>query len=107
MSQVFSTFSAILIALIVPLAILIVSVILSLKRSVYRKTIGRAIAVIGVLEMVGFFMFSITLGYTVYQIPYEARVIIFLQGLSTVLGGLLTFSSSKPKKTKEAIRKIV
>jgi hypothetical protein len=102
---VFSTSSAILIALIVPIAILIVSAILSMKRSVYRRNIGRAVAIIGVLEMVGFFMFSITLGYIVYRIPYEARVIIFLQGLSTVLGGLLTFSSSKPKKTKD-IRKI-
>jgi hypothetical protein len=58
---VFSTSSAILVAVLVPLAILIVSVVLSVKCFVCRRTIGTAIAVIGMLEMVGFFMFSITI----------------------------------------------
>jgi hypothetical protein len=98
---VFSTFSAVMIAVMVPLVILIISLVLSLKCFVCRRTIGKAVAIIGILEMMSFFMFSISLDYIVYQVPYEARLIISLQGLLTILGGLVTLVSAKPKETKE------
>ena len=56
------------------------------------------------LEMIGFYMFSITINDTVYLMPYEARIIIFLQGILTSLAGLATVISAKPRKTKD-IRK--
>jgi hypothetical protein len=103
---VFSPFLAILIVLAVPLIILAVSVLLSLKCHVCRRTVGITIAVIGMLEMVGFFMFSITLNYIVYQIPYITRIIILIQGVMTFFGGIITLVSAQPKKTKEDIPKI-
>jgi hypothetical protein len=52
------------------------------------------------LEMLGFYMFSITINEIAYLMPYEARIIIFLQGLLTSLAGLATVISAKPGKTK-------
>jgi hypothetical protein len=89
-----------LIAISVPVVILMISLILSLKCFVCRKTIGKAVALIGILEMIGFFMFTITIGNTEYIVPYEARMIIFLQGFLTILSGVATSVSAKPKKQK-------
>ena len=90
MSQpVLSTSSAILIALIVPLAIILSSVVLSVFCHVCRRTIGKAVAMVGVIEMMGFIMFFLSM-------PFEARVIIFLQGFITVFSGLAVFVSAKP-----------
>ena len=99
MSQpVFSVDSAVLIAIIVPVVILLTSLVLSLKYVAHRKTIGLALAIIGLLEMVGFFMFSVTLGYISYRISYLPRQIILLQGFITLSGGVVTVFYAKPKK---------
>jgi hypothetical protein len=82
----------------VPLVILLTSVALSVKYVAHRKTIGLALAIIGLLEMVGFFMFSVTLGYISYRISYLPRQIILLQGFITLSGGVVTVFYAKPKK---------
>jgi hypothetical protein len=93
-----SIVSTVLITSILPLGILFVAATLSVKFFSKRKSIGTVLAIIGVLEMLGFFMFSITLEGVSYLIPFSPRVIMLVQGAITLFGGLVTLFYAKPKK---------
>mgnify|MGYP006958016989 CR=1 FL=1 len=101
-----STSTAIMVAVIIPVAILLVSLFLSLLCFVCRRTIGKTIAIIGFLEMMGFFLFTITINYIEYQVPFESRMVIVLQGLLTILAGAVTVVSAKPNKKQKDLQKI-
>jgi hypothetical protein len=101
-----STSTAILVAVIIPVAILLVSLFLSLICFVCRRTIGKTISIIGFVEMMGFFLFTVTINYIEYQVPYEARIIIVFQGLLTILAGAVTVVSTKPTKAQKDLQKI-
>lgn len=70
---------------------------LSLKYPLKRKSIGTVLAVIGVLEMLGFFMLSFTIDGIAYRIPFSPRIIMVMQGSITLTGGLAILFYSKPK----------
>jgi hypothetical protein len=96
--------SAIIITLIVPLAILYAGKILSLRYSAYKKVFGAGLIIIGLLEIVGFFQFHVTINGVTYLIPQHLKIILLVQGFMTLLVGLATFYS-KPK-AMPALQKI-
>ena len=93
-----SMVSALLVASILPLVILLVATELSLKFPLQRKNIGTVLAVIGVLEMLGFFMLSITIEEVIYRVPFSPRIIMVMQGSITLIGGLVMLFYAKPKR---------
>lgn len=93
-----STVSALLITATLPLIILVIATELSLKYPLKRKSIGTVLAVIGVLEMLGFFMLSFTVNGVAYRIPFSPRIIMVMQGSITLTGGLAILYYSKPKR---------
>ena len=93
-----STVSAILITSILPLVIFFVATELSLKYPSKRKTIGTVLAIIGVLEILGFFMLSFTIEGVTYRIPFSPRIIMLMQGSITLTGGLVILYYTKPKR---------
>jgi hypothetical protein len=101
----FPLVSSMLIALVVPLAILYAGKVLSVRYSAYKKVFGAGLIFVGLLEIVGFFQFSITINGIVYLISQHLKIIILVQGLMTLLVGLLTFYS-KPPKTIDAFQKV-
>jgi hypothetical protein len=99
MSQpAFSIISASLITIVLPLSILLVAVALSMKLPSHRKSIGTSVAVIGVLELSGFFMLSVTIEEVIYRIPFSPRAIMLMQGSITLIGGLVMLFYAKSKK---------
>lgn len=88
--------TAMLITTVVPLAILYAGRTLSLMYSDYKKIFGAGLIIIGLLEIVGFFQFHITISGVTYIIPQPTKIIILVQGFMTLIVGLLTFYS-KPK----------
>jgi len=97
--------SAMIITLVVPLAILYAGKFLSVRFSAYKKFFGAGLITVGLLEIVGFFQFSITINDVTYLIPQHLKIIILVQGFMTLLVGLATFYS-KPPKTMTAIQKM-
>ena len=93
-----SIVTALLITSILPLVILLIATELSLKFPSQRKRIGTATSVIGVLEILGFFMLSITIEEVVYRIPFSPRIIMVMQGTLTLVGGLVILFFSRIKK---------
>jgi hypothetical protein len=93
-----SMVSAMLIVSILPLVSLFVAVALSLKYPLKRKGIGTSVAVIGVLEMLGFFMLSFTIEEVTYRIPFSPRIIMLMQGSITLIGGLVMLFFAKTKR---------
>jgi hypothetical protein len=89
--------SAMLITLVVPLAILYAGKVLSVRYSTYKKVFAAGLIAVGLLEIVGFFQFSITINEVVYLIQQHLKIIILVQGFMTLLVGLLTFYSKTPK----------
>ena len=93
-----SIVTALLITSILPLVILLIATELSLKFPSQRKSIGTTTSVIGVLEILGFFMLSITIEEVVYRIPFSPRIIMVMQGTLTLVGGLVILFFSRIKK---------
>jgi hypothetical protein len=93
-----SIVSALLLTSILPLVILLIATELSLKYESKRKSIGTAAALIGVLEMLGFFMLAITIEEVTYRIPFSPRIIMLIQGSITLIGGLVILFYAKSKK---------
>lgn len=79
---------------------------LSLKYPLKRKSIGTVLAVIGVLEMLGFFMLSFTIDGVAYRIPFSPRIIMVMQGSITLTGGLVILYYSKPKIPRDLKKSI-
>ena len=77
--QAFSIVSAFLITSIFPLVILLVAVGLSLKHPLKRKSVGTVLAIVGVLEILGFFMLSLTVEGVTYRIPFSPRMVMVEQ----------------------------
>jgi len=88
--------TSMMVTLIVPLAILYAGKTLSVKYSAYKKIFGFCLIVMGLLEIVGFFQFHITINDITYIIPQHPKIIMLVQGFMTLLIGLDTFYS-KPK----------
>jgi hypothetical protein len=97
--------SAMIITLVVPLVILYAGKVLSVRYSAYKKFFGAGLIAVGLLEIVGFFQFSITINDVTYLIPQHLKIIVLVQGFMTLLVGLLTFYS-KPPKTIEPLQKV-
>jgi hypothetical protein len=97
--------SAMLITLVVPLAILCAGKVLSVRYSTYKKVFAAGLIAVGLLEIVGFFQFSITINGVVYLIPQHLKIIILVQGFMTLLAGLLAFYSKTPK-TIDTLQKV-
>jgi hypothetical protein len=97
--------SAMIITLVVPLAILYAGKVLSVRYSAYKKFFGAGLIAVGLLEIVGFFQFSITIYDVTYLIPKHLKIIVLVQGFMTLLVGLLIFYS-KPPKTIEPLQKV-
>jgi len=97
--------SAMIITLVVPLAVLYAGKVLSVRFSAYKKFFGAGLIAVSLLEIVGFFQFSITINDVTYLIPQHLKIIILVQGFITLLVGLATFYS-KPPKTMTAIQKM-
>jgi hypothetical protein len=93
-----SIVSALLTTSILPLVILLIATELSVKYPSQRKSIGTATSVIGVLEVLGFFMLSITIEEVIYRIPFSPRIIMVMQGTITLIGGLVILFYAKTKK---------
>jgi hypothetical protein len=94
-----SLVSALLVTSILPLVILFVAVAISLKLPSHRKSIGTSVAVIGILEMLGFFMLSLTIEEVIYRIPFSPRIIMLMQGSITLIGGLVILFYAKSKNS--------
>lgn len=90
-----SLVSALLITSILPLAILLIATELSLKYPSKRKSIGTVVAIIGILEIMGFFMLSLTIEGVTYRIPFSPRIIMVMQGSITLIGGLVMLYYAK------------
>jgi hypothetical protein len=71
----------------IPIIILLVGVLLSVKYSTYRKSIGAGLVTIGIIEMLPFLLFS-----------YTPLFIIFIEGCITLVCGVMIFYLNKPKK---------
>jgi hypothetical protein len=97
--------SAMLITLVVPLAILYAGKVLSVRYSTYKKVFAVGLIAVGLLEIVGFFQFSITINEVVYLIQQHLKIIILVQGFMTLLAGLLAFYSKTPK-TIDTLQKV-
>jgi len=97
--------SAMIVTLTVPLAILYAGKGLSVRYSTCKKVFGIGLIAIGLLEIMGFFQFHITINDITYIIPQPTKIIILVQGFMTLLVGLATFYS-KPPKTIANIQKI-
>jgi hypothetical protein len=93
-----SLVSSLLVTSILPLVILFVAVALSLKLPSHRKIIGTSVAGIGVLELAGFFMLSVTIEEVIYRIPFSPRAIMLMQGSITLIGGLVMLFYAKSEK---------
>ena len=93
-----SLVSSMLVTSILPLVILLIATELSLKFPSQRKSIGTATAAIGVLEILGFFMLSITIEEVIYRVPFSPRIIMVMQGSITMIGGLVILYYAKPKR---------
>ena len=93
-----SIVSALLITSILPLVILLIATELSLKHPSQRKNIGTVLAIIGVLELLGFFMLSLSIDGVAYRIPFSPRIIMVMQGSITLTGGLAILYYSQPKR---------
>ena len=78
-----SIVSTLILTSILPLIILLSAAELSLKYHSRRKSIGTVVAVIGVLEMIGFLMLSLTIEGVTYRIPFSPRIIMLMQGSFT------------------------
>lgn len=89
--------STLIITSILPVLILLIATQLSLKYSSKRKSIGTVVAVIGVLEMIGFFMLSFTIEGVTYRVPFSPRIIMLMQGSITLIGGLAILFYAKSK----------
>jgi glucose uptake protein GlcU len=101
MSQpAFSIISASLITIVLPLSILLVAAALSVKYFSKRKRIGTVLAIIGVLEMLGYFMLYFTFEGVSYRIPFSPREIMLIQGIITLYGGIVILLYAKPKSSK-------
>ena len=92
----FPVVPSMMVTLIAPLAILYAGKALSVKYSAYKKIFGFCLIVMGLLEIVGFFQFHITINDITYIIPQHPKIIMLVQGFMTLLIGLDTFYS-KPK----------
>ena len=88
--------TSMMVTLIVPLAILYAGKTLSVKYSSYKKIFGFGLIAVGLLEIVGFFQFHITINDITYIIPQHLKLIMLVQGFMALLIGLSTFYS-KPK----------
>ena len=93
-----SIVTALLITSILPLVILLIATELSLKFPSQRKSIGTTTSVIGVLEILGFFMLSITIEEVIYIVPFSPRIIMLMQGTLTLVGGLVILFYARSKK---------
>lgn len=93
-----SIVSTLLITAILPLIILLMATDLSLKYPLKRKNIGTVLAIIGVLEVIGFFMLSFTFEGVTYRIPFSPRLIMVMQGSITLTGGLVILYYAKPQR---------
>jgi hypothetical protein len=71
---------------------------LSLKYPLKRKNIGTVLAIIGILEVLGFFMLSFTFEGVTYRIPFSPRLIMVMQGSITLTGGLVILYYAKPQR---------
>jgi predicted membrane protein len=93
-----SIVSTLLITAILPLIILLMATELSLKYPLKRKNIGTVLAIIGILEVLGFFMLSFTFEGVTYRIPFSPRLIMVMQGSITLTGGLVILYYAKPQR---------
>ena len=98
LKAVISIVSALLITSILPLVILLIFTGLSLKYASKRKSIGSVAALIGILEILGFFTLSLTIEEVTYRIPFSPRIIMVMQGTLTLIGGLAILFYAKSKK---------
>jgi len=95
-TQVIVVFPIGLIVLLIPMVILLVGVILSvISNPAFRKPIGAVLSVVGVLEVVPFF---INLVKDISRIiPFVPLLILFIEGCVTLLCGVVIFYL--PKQT--------
>lgn len=77
----------------IPLVILLVGILLSVKYSTYRKSIGAGLVMAGIVEMLPFLLF-----YLVFNEVITPLFIIFIEGCISLVCGIVIFYLSKPKK---------
>jgi hypothetical protein len=93
-----SIVSALFITSVLPLVILLIFTGLSLKYAAKRKSIGSVAALVGILEILGFFTLSLTIEEVTYRTPFSPRIIRVMQGTITLIGGLVILLYTKSKK---------
>jgi hypothetical protein len=86
----------------IPIVILLVGILLSVKYFAYRKPIGVGLITIGILEILPFFIFYLVLNDLSHGIPFTPLSIIFIEGCITLVVGvvILFFTKPKNKETK-------
>ena len=82
----------------IPLVILLVGILLSVKFSAYRKPIGAGLITVGILEILPFVLFYLGLNDVSYLMPSTPLSIIFIEGCITLVCGIVIVFLSKPKK---------
>ncbi|MCX6644710.1 MAG: hypothetical protein NT043_05850 [Candidatus Bathyarchaeota archaeon] len=98
-TQVIVVFPIGLIVLAIPMVILLIGVILSVSNPAFRKHIRVVLSVVGVLEVIPFF---INLVKDISRIiPFVPLLILFIEGCVTLLCGVAIFYLPKPDFTKK------
>ena len=75
----------------------LVGILLSVKYSAYRKTIGAILLVSGIAEIIPFILFILGLNDIVLFIPFIPLLIIFIEGCMTLISGLVILFFAKHK----------
>ena len=82
--------------LAIPLVVFIVGVVFSVTNVALRKPVGATLIVLGVLEVLPFFLLLLGLNDITYFMPFILLAIIFVEGCITLLGGVFIVNLGKP-----------